>query len=200
MGVTSGTYLAVSNYVGNYGGPAAIQPYTGTIVPGYNIAAGTTSTSTGTQLPSIGMQSITDGTSNTGLVSERLLALYPYGTSSTGALVYPQPTNGFRAVFVGTYPALPNSVTTANMMTANPALLFAQGCNALPSTTGSPYPGVVGVEMMAGHPGYPVLTSYMHWTAPNTPPCMNSADSFTSRILASALMARPRRTACTPAG
>ena len=32
--------------------------------------------------------------------------------------------------------------------------------------------------MMAGNPGYPVLTSYMHWTAPNSVPCANSADAI----------------------
>ena len=97
LGVT-GNYLAVSNYVGNYGGPAAIQPYSGTIVPGYNVEGATTTV--GTMLPVIGMQAITDGTSNTGLVSERLLSLYPFGTTT---LVYPQGPNGWRAVFTSTY-------------------------------------------------------------------------------------------------
>ncbi len=86
---------------------------------------------------------------------------------------------GYRAVFIGTYGTLPNSVTPANMMTANPALLFVQGCNSISTTTTSPYPNVVGVEMMAGNPGYPVLTSYMHWTPPNSVPCANSSDLLT---------------------
>ena len=51
-------------------------------------------------LPVIGMQSITDGTSNTGLFSERLLSYYPYGTNTA---MYPQAPNGWRAVFTGTY-------------------------------------------------------------------------------------------------
>jgi prepilin-type N-terminal cleavage/methylation domain-containing protein/prepilin-type processing-associated H-X9-DG protein len=165
---------ATSNYVGNYGGPAAYQPYTGTIVPGYDVETGM-STAAG-KLPVIGMQSITDGTSNTGLFSERLLSQYPFGT--TGVSVFPQGINGLRAVFTGTNAALPNSATAANMGTANPALLFAQGCSSLSSTTVSQFPAVVGVEIMAGNPGYPVLTSYMHWTAPNTVPCANSADAI----------------------
>ena len=60
-----------------------------------------------------------------------------------------------------------------------------------------------GREMMAGNPAYPVLSSYMHWTAPNTVACANAADWYyhraPSRLAPSALMARPRRTACTPA-
>jgi len=163
-------YYAVSNYVGNYGGPAAYQPYSGTIVPGFDIEP----TATSTMLPVIGIQSITDGTSNTGLVSERLLSLYPFG--STTSLVYPQATNGFRAVFTGTNGVTANSSTAA----LNTALSFAQGCNSIPSATASLFPAVVGVEMMFGHPGYPVLTSYMHWTPPNSVPCANSSDGFAS--------------------
>ena len=30
--------------------------------------------------------------------------------------------------------------------------------------------------MFAGNPGYVGLSSYMHWTAPNTVPCQNSLD------------------------
>ena len=174
--VTSGAntyFYAVSNYVGNYGGPAAYQPYTGTIVPGFDVETGMNAAAT--RLPVIGIQSITDGTSNTGLISERLLSQFPFGTTAT---VFPQGTNGLRAVFTGTNAALPNSATSANIGAANPALLFAQGCSSISNTTVSQFPAVVGVQIMAGNPGYPVLTSYMHWTAPNTVPCANSADAI----------------------
>jgi prepilin-type N-terminal cleavage/methylation domain-containing protein/prepilin-type processing-associated H-X9-DG protein len=170
-------YYSVSNYVGNYGGPAAYSPYTGTIVPGYDVESGMNINAG--KLPIVGMQSITDGTSNTGLFSERLLSNFPFGTAAS---VLPQATAGYRAVFTGTIAALPSSVTLANMGNANPALLFAQGCNNLPSATVSPFPAVVGVQIMAGNPGYPVLTSYMHWTAPNSVPCANTADLVTPNI------------------
>ena len=68
------------------------QPYTGTIVPGYNVEHGMNTVSAN-NLPVVGMQSITDGTSNTGLFSERLLVrlsvrhrrrhVYPNGTSGS---------------------------------------------------------------------------------------------------------------------
>jgi prepilin-type N-terminal cleavage/methylation domain-containing protein/prepilin-type processing-associated H-X9-DG protein len=170
-------YYAVSNYVGNYGGPAAYQPYTGTIVPGFDVETGMSNLAG--QLPVIGMQSITDGTSNTGLFSERLLSLYPFGTTAS---VFPQATAGYRAVFNGTIAVLPNSVTVANMSSANPALLFTQGCSNISSAIASPFPAVVGVQIMAGNPGYPVLTSYMHWTAPNSVPCANTADLVTPNL------------------
>jgi len=168
------TYIyAVSSYVGNYGGPAAIAPYSGTIIPEYDVEQGMT-TATAGRLSPVGMQTITDGTSNTALFSERLLAGYPYNT--TAATVYPSGISGLRAIFTGTYAAAPSSVTPANMLTANPAVLFAQGCQSLSSTTASPYPGAIGVEMIAGNPGYVGLASYNHWTAPNTVPCQNSID------------------------
>jgi prepilin-type N-terminal cleavage/methylation domain-containing protein/prepilin-type processing-associated H-X9-DG protein len=171
-------YYSVSNYVGNYGGPAAYTPYSGTIVPGYDVENGGMSNAAA-RLTTVGIQSIYDGTSNTGLFSERLLSNYPYGSAAT---VYASGINGYRAVFTGTYAAAASSVTAANMMNANPALLFVQGCNSISSTVTSSYPAVVGVEMMAGNPAYPVLTSYMHWTPPKSVPCINSADLLANNL------------------
>ncbi len=85
---TSTFNYAVSNYVGNYGGPAALTPYNGTIIPEYNVELGMNTTS-GNNLQGVGMQSITDGTSNTGLFSERLIANYPFNSTSATASVYP---------------------------------------------------------------------------------------------------------------
>ena len=81
-------YFASTSYVGNYGGPAAIQPYSGVITPGYDVEGMSTSTPTSAtgQLQTIRLASVTDGTSNTALCSERLLAYNAYGTTS---LVYP---------------------------------------------------------------------------------------------------------------
>jgi prepilin-type N-terminal cleavage/methylation domain-containing protein/prepilin-type processing-associated H-X9-DG protein len=165
-------YYSVSNYVGNYGGPAAYMPYTGTIIPGWDVEQGMT-TATAGKLASVGLQTVTDGTSNTALFSERLLAAYPYNST---AAVYALGVPGLRAIFTGSYAAAPNSVNPSNVLTANPAMLFAQGCQNLASTVTSPYPGAIGVEMFAGNPGYAGLSSYMHWTAPNTVPCQNSLD------------------------
>jgi prepilin-type N-terminal cleavage/methylation domain-containing protein/prepilin-type processing-associated H-X9-DG protein len=172
-------YYAVSNYVGNYGGPAAIQPYTGTIVPGYDLEQGIVVGAN--RLPTIGLQSITDGTSNTALFSERLLAAYPFGTTGT---VYPNGTNGYRGIFMGTYSgALPGTVLPGTLTTGNTASLFAQGCQSIPATTASPYPAAIGVQNLAGNPAYLTLSSYVHWTAPNTPPCMNPSDPLNATLL-----------------
>jgi prepilin-type N-terminal cleavage/methylation domain-containing protein/prepilin-type processing-associated H-X9-DG protein len=164
--INSGTYYyAVSNYVGNYGGPAAYAPYTGTIIPESDLEQGM-------KLTPVGMQSITDGSSNTGLFSERLLC-FPVGTATP---VYPGGSNALRAVFQGTYSAAPSSVTPATMLTNNPALLFMQGCQSISSTQAALYPTTIGSMLLPGYPMHIGLTSYIHWTAPNTPPCNNPAD------------------------
>jgi prepilin-type N-terminal cleavage/methylation domain-containing protein/prepilin-type processing-associated H-X9-DG protein len=170
--LSSGTYYyGTSNYVGNFGGPAAYAPYTGTIIPEADLEPAAT------KLTPVGMQSITDGTSNTGLFSEHLLSGFLWGTAPAQAPVYPG--NGpaaLRAIFQGTYSAQPMSVTPANMSTANPAVLFVQGCQAIPGTTTAIYPASIGVMMLPGYPMHTGLTSYMHWTPPNTPSCNNPAD------------------------
>jgi prepilin-type N-terminal cleavage/methylation domain-containing protein/prepilin-type processing-associated H-X9-DG protein len=169
--VTGGPFFyAVSNYVGNYGGPAAMQPFSGTITPGYNVEGSTTTI--GTVLPVIGIQTITDGTSNTGLFSERLLSQNAYGTNTA---VFPQGPTGWRAVFQGSSVA-PNSTN----FTTNTALTFAQSCNAISSGTAAIASSVVGVQMMIGHPAFLTQSSYVHWTAPNTVSCANAYDTFTS--------------------
>jgi prepilin-type processing-associated H-X9-DG protein len=170
---------AVSNYVGNYGGPAAMMPYSGTIVPGYDVEQGMT-TASATRMPVVGLQSCIDGTSNTALFSERLLAAYAFNTTAT---VFPSGgPNAYRAIFTGTYAAAPSSVTAANMLNGNPAQLFVQGCQSIGSTTASPYPAAIGVQMIAGNPGYVGLSSYNHWTPPNTPPCQNSIDNIVGYV------------------
>ena len=164
-------YYSVSNYVGNYGGPAAIMPYSGTIIPGWDLEQGLMAANN--RLPTVGMQAIADGTSNTALFSERLLAQYPYRTQAT---VYANGIAGLRAIFMGPVGASPSSVLPGAPMTSNPALLFARGCQAIGSSTPAILPADIGIEMLAGSPLFLGLSSYVHWTVPNTPPCINPSD------------------------
>ncbi len=169
-------YYSVSNYVGNYGGPAAIMPYSGTIIPGWDVEQGYTPMSNRlpkVSLPTVGMQAITDGTSNTALFSERLLAQYPNRTEAT---VYANGIAGLRTIFMAPVGALPSSVAPGSPTTSNSALLFARGCQSIGSSTPAMFPASIGIEMLAGAPGYLGLSSYVHWTAPNTPPCLNPSD------------------------
>jgi prepilin-type N-terminal cleavage/methylation domain-containing protein/prepilin-type processing-associated H-X9-DG protein len=177
VGPSYSGYYSVSNYVGNYGGPAAIMPYSGTIIPGWDLEQGLMATSN--QLPTVGMQAITDGTSNTALLSERLLSQYPYRTNGdrTKATVYANGIAGLRAIFMGPVGALPSSVLPGAPITSNPAFLFARGCQSIGSSTPAMLPADIGIEMLAGSPLFLGLSSYVHWTAPNTPPCINPFDT-----------------------
>ena len=92
-------FYSVSSYVGNFGGPAAIMPYSGTIIPGWDLEHGYVATTN--SLPSVGIEAITDGTSNTALFSERLISRYPYITNGerTKAIVYANEIAGLGDVF-----------------------------------------------------------------------------------------------------
>jgi prepilin-type N-terminal cleavage/methylation domain-containing protein/prepilin-type processing-associated H-X9-DG protein len=175
-GSSDSGFYSVSNYVGNYGGPAALTPYSGTIIPGWDLEQGLMATSN--KLPAVGMQAITDGTSSTALFSERLLSQYPYlsNGSRTKATVYANGIAGLRAIFIGPVAAPPNSVAPGAPATSNTAYLFAQGCQSIGSSIPAELPASMGITMLTGGPAFLGLSSYVHWTVPNTPPCINPSD------------------------
>ena len=105
--------------------------------PEYDVEQGMT-TATGARLATVGIQSITDGTSNTALFSERLVAGYPFGSTAT---VYPWAIAGLCAIFTGSYAAAPNSVTVANMFDRQPG---GAVCPGMPVHLGRDAIGVSG--------------------------------------------------------
>ncbi len=107
------TSMYIANYVGNYGGPGAIQAYSGVIIPTVDLEINYKS-----PLGPIKLASITDGTSNTGLFSERLMGL-PLGT-----LVKPGGADAKRAIFTG---ATSTPVALSSGM-ANACLLYTSRC------------------------------------------------------------------------
>ena len=95
--LATGQYYGMSNYAGNWGGPGPISTMSGTIIPSNNAFIGSASTPSSTTAgPNpygsvtwgpVRIASITDGTSNTGLISERLVGIpspYPQTTSALG--------------------------------------------------------------------------------------------------------------------
>ncbi len=144
-----------SNYAGNYGGPAAIMPYSGTIVPLEDLER-----INGSVGP-IGLESIQDGTSNTALVSERLIGLR--GAPN----VAPNSPDARRAIFPGSATAAANSGAAA-------ALTFVGGCKNI--TASSRLSDRIANQWFTGYPLHVSLASYNHYGAPNSLPCQNSAD------------------------
>ena len=91
------TYYGYGNYAGNFGGPGPIALMSGTIIPANNWMIGTANNLTngsaglnmypGATWAPVSIASVTDGTSNTGLVSERLIGIpspYPGSLNALG--------------------------------------------------------------------------------------------------------------------
>jgi prepilin-type N-terminal cleavage/methylation domain-containing protein/prepilin-type processing-associated H-X9-DG protein len=164
-----------TNYMGNYGGPGVISPMSGTIIPANNWMIGTAtnlaSNSAGLNLypgaswAPVRIAAITDGTSNTGLISERLMGIggsYPQTVSAAGG-------NATRCSIHSPTGAAQGSGPIG-------ALAMYQSCANAAGTTGIRYCG--NGELWAGaFPDWLVWQSYNHFGTPNQINCTNSLDS-----------------------
>jgi prepilin-type N-terminal cleavage/methylation domain-containing protein/prepilin-type processing-associated H-X9-DG protein len=157
--------FAVTNYVGNMGGPGQFAGFTGSIVPG---SLGWGADKGNCRV--ISLNEIVDGTSNTGLFSERLIGLNNVPPASAT-----RASNNFkRVVFDG--PAVGGGQDAG----AAAALAFIQGCQNMPGTTVPHATWGSGAYWLAGYPLHVVINSYLHAGTPNGPACNNPQGSFKS--------------------
>ncbi|MGP0068525.1 MAG: DUF1559 domain-containing protein [Isosphaeraceae bacterium] len=171
----SGTaYYGRTNYMGNYGGPGVISMMSGTIIPANNWMIGTAlnlaSNSAGLNLygnstwAPVKIASITDGTSNTGLISERMMGIagtYPQTVAAAGS-------NAPRCAI--------HSPTGAPLGSGQVgALTMYKACSSAPGTTGIRYCGN-GEVWAGGFPDWLVWQSYNHFGTPNQINCTNTSD------------------------
>ena len=162
------------NYVANIGGPPNISAWSGTLVPmnsgGQGNSPGYTNGNSGT----VGLQSITDGTSNTALFSETLLGTGPVGNAVTLSTTKRPTTYLFQSGM--TLPPDQGAGSGAS------ALAFVNACKSLPGSTpgfGPLAPGS-GNYWIIGNSGCCLIwDSYNHWLPPNTLGCDNGADGNT---------------------
>jgi prepilin-type N-terminal cleavage/methylation domain-containing protein/prepilin-type processing-associated H-X9-DG protein len=163
----------VANYRGNTGGPGSLLSWSGPIVPmtpnGYSSPGN--GTNNNSNMGSFGMQGVTDGTSNTAAISERLMGSGDYGNSSGKSTI----TSGnrpwsLRGLFgSGVTVTLDVGGTTG----AQQAMALYQACNAIP-----------GTQTMQGTSGYyngyawcganvwgVSFNCYNHWNTPNKLSC-----------------------------
>ena len=150
-----------SNYAGNIGGPSTFQQYGGTIVVMANDTYGAPGGSNNVGGP-IGIQSVTDGTTNTGMFAEK-----PVGLSSVTQQVYAGTRSARRVTFQLT------SAITSNNGNAAQALAVYNECKNLP-TSNLPPPGnnqYNGMLWSGSRWNTIREVAYMHGMTPNGPSC-----------------------------
>lgn len=154
-----------SNYSGNWGGPGIIRNWSGVIVPHYTRYPGAW-WGNDSNLGVFGMESITDGTSNTSLFSERLLGLPPGEQVQS-----PADADGKRGVW--TLGAL-----NANTRDANQARAAVQQCrNITGPSRGTPHWSYLsGAHWSLSYPWHWMNNAYSHFSPPNGNTCVPASD------------------------
>jgi prepilin-type N-terminal cleavage/methylation domain-containing protein/prepilin-type processing-associated H-X9-DG protein len=165
---TAGPWVATSwaNYCANFGGPASISAWSGPFVPMGTSNVGTSSGYTNGNTGTVGIQSVTDGTSNTCMLSEKLIGL---STPASGG-VYPGSSTQSRRVIFQV-----SSVTVTNDGgSAAQALQFMQACQNIPSTQASLGNNAWSGACWSGaHTGTLNFNAYDHVNTPGGMSCVD---------------------------
>ena len=156
-------YYGNTNYMGNAGGPGVIAMFNGTIVPNRNQLTTNSYPSLSASVGPVSIASITDGTSNTGLVSERLIGVNNNSFRRSSNLAK-------RGTFHGAQSVSPNTGAAG-------AQKFVSGCGAVAGTAAVRWGAGNGQLWTAAYPNYLVINSYNHFGPPNQIECTNDADT-----------------------
>ncbi len=112
-----------------------------------------------------GFEGVTDGTSNTALVSEKLWGAVGNPT------VYPGSPNGLRGIYSANYNGAYNQGPSANPMAA------VATCNSLPATTASSGSYLIGAQWSMSYPWHTSNSAYTHFNTPNKNSCVSPSDT-----------------------
>jgi prepilin-type N-terminal cleavage/methylation domain-containing protein/prepilin-type processing-associated H-X9-DG protein len=180
-----GIFYGPTNYAGNYGGPGVISLMSGTIIPTNNDSIGSLpqpATAVGLQAvwlnayPTaaygpVSIASITDGTSNTGLISERRLAsLTLYNTIATA---------GNQALRCQIHAGGVSGGGVAQTSGMAGALSMVQMCANAPGTSVMRVCDTAGEMWAANFPAWLTMNSYNHFGTPNQIACTNDVAETT---------------------
>ena len=170
--------FAVSNYAGNYGGPAILRACSGTIIPvtGNNlvfqlmVAGGETAPTTGGP---VRMQAITDGAAMTALISEHVLAdVSPSAT--TTPTVTPGAGLGRRGLFQTSVQVVLDQGSSAN------AQAFVAACKGLPATAQATTAAAFGSQWLMSLDFATANNAYSHVMTPNSSSCTGTQTATSS--------------------
>jgi prepilin-type N-terminal cleavage/methylation domain-containing protein/prepilin-type processing-associated H-X9-DG protein len=168
--------FAPISYAGNFGGPANIRACSGTIIPvqGSTILGlmaflgGSTPASAGP----VRMASITDGTSNTALFSEHLLAWGNGVFAATDPSVSPGSVNGKRGIFQTSASMVMDQGNAAN------AQAFVSACKAIPAGTLATTDDAFGSQWLLSADYATGNNAYTHFMPPNNLSCIGQPATF----------------------
>ena len=168
---------AFTNYRANFGGPGIISAWSGPIVamnPNTNGLSGC-SCYTNSNTGSFGMESITDGTSNTAMYSEKLI-----GTANYNNILASNTNMALRAMWLPPN-AMTINVDQGGLNAGTLAMQFVQACNAIPGTQTALGPSAYwcGAVWDGSHWGTLNFNAYNHWVPPNNFSCL-AANSYGS--------------------
>jgi prepilin-type N-terminal cleavage/methylation domain-containing protein/prepilin-type processing-associated H-X9-DG protein len=168
----------MANYRCNVGGPGTILAWSGPIVPMYpaqNGSSGPLLPSTNGNQTTFGIEGVTDGTSNTAAISEKLIGTGDYGNSGGNSTITPgnKPLS-LRGVFAVT-PSVTITIDQGGIPGGQAAQALYAACNAVPGTqTLNGSSGWWCGFSWDGNTGWNLdFNSYNHWNTPNKLSCVN---------------------------
>jgi prepilin-type N-terminal cleavage/methylation domain-containing protein/prepilin-type processing-associated H-X9-DG protein len=155
---------ATLNYVSNWGGPGSQRSFTGLLVS--NPWGDTTNAP---RLGVVGIESVTDGTSNTAMFSERMFGM------NGNPIVHPGSIDAKRAQFPSgvQIQLVPPNTNIYGLNQGDPTLMLPllAACRALPVTTNSLVTSYAGYIWTVAYPWYFSINQYNQVGPPNSFGC-----------------------------